>query len=255
MRIIIIITLVGIGFAFHKPKTFIPPGTKQINDTLFADETEITNFSWQEFEAWTKNKYGKNSQEHLAVLPDTFIWRDQMTYNEPYVAYYYRHPAYKNYPIVGISYEQAIAYCKWRTDRVKSFLTIKGDFKNQNFTYKLPSKAEWELIAESSAIFLNNEGKNNKSIAQLNCRSTFDTLKKGPHKYADVTTSVYSYQKNRLGLYNLLGNVAEMVEEKGICKGGSWQNLLEDCSIGKSKEYTKPTAWLGFRCVCVKKMY
>ncbi len=252
MRFLLLITIVGLGFAFHKPRTFIPPGTVQINDTLFADEAEISNFSWQEFEFWTANTYGKNSLEHIAVLPDTLIWRDQASYNEPYVTYYYRHPAYKEFPVVGVSYEQAQAYCAWRTARVKTFLSIRKDFKNQNFEYKLPTKAAWELLAESSAIFLNNNGKNNKSISQLNCRTTFDTLKKGLHKYADVTTSVYSYKKNRLGLYNLLGNIAEMVEEKGICKGGSWRNELEECRVGKSKEYSKPTAWVGFRCVCIK---
>jgi hypothetical protein len=42
-----------------------------------------------------------------------------------------------------------------------------------------------------------------------------------------------------------------MVNEKGICKGGSWRNRLEECRVGKDMEYSKPTAWLGFRCVCV----
>ena len=51
----------------------------------------------------------------------------------------------------------------------------------------------------------------------------------------------------------MLGNVAEMVQEKGICKGGSWRNILEECRVGKDMEYSKPAAWLGFRCVCVVK--
>lgn len=56
---------------FYKRKNVYTSGTVQINDTLFADETEISNFSWQEFEYWTKAIYGPNSKEHLAVLPDT----------------------------------------------------------------------------------------------------------------------------------------------------------------------------------------
>ena len=50
----------------------------------------------------------------------------------------------------------------------------------------------------------------------------------------------------------MLGNVSEMVIEEGISKGGSWRNRIEGCRVGKDLEYNKPTAWLGFRCVCIK---
>jgi len=233
--------------SFTKEKTFIPPGTVQINDTLFADEAEITNNAWQEYEFWTASIYGKNSKEHLATLPDTLVWREKNSYNEPYVQYYYRHPAYKEYPIVGVSYEQAIAYCKWRTERVKSVLTVKKIFKIQNFEYRLPSKTEWEKLAETSSLFLSNKGKNEKGAYQVNCAHP-DTI---GTPYPDVTAPVYSYWKNSFGLFNMTGNVAEMVSEKGISKGGGWRNNLEECRVGKDTEYTKPSAWLGFRCVCV----
>ncbi len=240
-------------FSFTKEKTFTPPGTIQINDTLFADETEISNFSWTEYEYWTKSIYGANSKEHISTLPDTLCWREKLSYNEPYVQYYYRHPAYKNYPVVGISYEQTVAYCRWRTERVKTQLSIKKDFKNQNIEYRLPTKAEWEKLAETSSFILNNNGKNEKGIHQLNC---VNPLPNGDCIYVDnvdVTSPAKSYEKNYLGLYNMLGNVAEMVQEKGICKGGGWRNRLEECRVGKDQEYTKPNSWTGFRCVCVIK--
>ena len=122
------IALAALCLSFTKEKPFTPPGTVQINDTLFADETEISNFSWQEYEFWNASIYGKNSKEHLATLPDTLVWREKNSHNEPYVQYYYRHPAYKEFPVVGISYEQAVAFCKWRTERVKTHLTSKKDF-------------------------------------------------------------------------------------------------------------------------------
>lgn len=251
---LLVISIIVVSFT-KKTKPFVPPGTVQINDTLFADNIEITNFAWQEYEYSIKTKYGVFSKEHIASLPDTTCWREKLAYNEPYVVHYYRHIAYREYPVVGISYEQATAYCKWRTERVKTFLTIKKDFKNQNFEYRLPSKAEWELLAESSSHFLSNNGKNEKGKYNLNCIHIIDSagIKKcdfAPN--ADVTAPVTAYYKNQLGIYNLLGNVAEMVSEEGICKGGSWRSRIEDCRVGKEILYSKPKAWLGFRCVCIK---
>jgi formylglycine-generating enzyme required for sulfatase activity len=247
------LALAALCLSFTREKPFIPPGTVQINDTLFADETEITNFAWQEYELWTKAIYGTNSKEHIASLPDTLVWRAQLSNNEPYVQYYYRHPAYREYPVIGISYEQAIAYCKWRTERVKNYLTIKNDFKNQNFEYRLPSKVEWERLAETSSTFLSNNGKNEKGIYLLNCVNPLPNGDCMTKENADVTAPVKSYNKNQIGLYNILGNVAEMVQEKGISKGGGWKNSLEQCRVGFDAEYTKPNAWLGFRCVCIVK--
>ncbi len=251
---LIAISIIALSFS-KKIKPFVPPGTVQVNDTLFADNCEITNFAWQEYEFSVKSKYGVLSKEYIASLPDTTCWREKLAYNEPYVKYYYRHIAYREYPVVGISYEQATAYCKWRTERVKTFLTIKKDFKNQNFEYRLPSKVEWEILAESSSNFLSNNGKNEKGKYNLNCIHIIDSA--GIQKYdfvqnADVTAPVTAYYKNFIGLYNMLGNVAEMVSEKGISKGGGWRNRIEECRVGKEIEYSKPTAWLGFRCVCIK---
>lgn len=250
------IVLLTLSFNTTSRKEFIPPGTVQINDTLFADEAEISNFSWQEYEFWTKGIYGTNSKEHIATLPDTLVWREKLAYNEPYVQHYYRHIAYWEYPVVGISYEQAVSYCKWRTERVKTFLTLKKDFIHQNIEYRLPTKSEWEKLAETSSKFLNNNGRNDKGNYQLNCIHIIDSA--GTKKYdyipnADVTAPGTSFWPNSFGLYNMLGNVAEMVQEKGVCKGGGWRNRLEECRVGKDTEYTKPTAWLGFRCVCVVK--
>lgn len=246
------IALAALCLSFTKEKPFTPPGTVQINDTLFADETEITNISWREYERWISLKYGPNSKEHIATLPDTLIWREKNSYNEPYVQHYYRHPAYKEYPVVGVSYEQALAFCKWRTERVKSFLVLAKKFKYKDFEYRLPTKNEWEKLAEFSMNVIYNNGKNEKGDYLLNCAHPDTITAKGP-PYADVTAPVYSYWKSMYGLYNMLGNVAEMVNEKGICKGGGWRNNLEECRIGKDAQYTKPNAWLGFRCVCIVK--
>ena len=88
---------------------------------------------------------------------------------------------------------------------------------------------------------------------KLNCkREIADTItqKTGSLK-SDVTAPVYSYWKNYFGLFNLIGNVAEMVLEKNTSKGGSWIHYAEECRVGKTIPYSKPEAWLGFRCVCI----
>ncbi len=245
-----------LSFTFKKTKKLIPPGTVQITETFFADETEISNFAWQEYEFWAKTKYGSHSPEHVFTLPDTLVWRDKSTYNEPYVQYYYRHPAYKNFPVVGISYEQAVAFCKWRTERVKEFYYI-GYKKEINIEYRLPTKEEWEMISDNGRGIVSNNGKNEKGLPKFNhcwmTDSIWKKYQKEGKQSADVTAPVYSYSKNLFGLFNTFGNVAEMISEKGISKGGGWRHQLEECRAGKDIPYSTPTAWLGFRCVCVLK--
>ena len=204
-----------------------------------------------------KNKYGANSAEHVTALPDTLVWREKYTDNEPYVKYYYRHPAYKDYPVIGISYEQVVAFCKWRTERVKEFICISKKYELINFEYRLPTKKEWEFVSSDCLNLFKNRGRNEKGLLTFNHCWAKDSVEwvsdKGYHKGMDVTAPVYSYWPNRFKLYNMIGNVSEMVLEKGISKGGGWRNILEECRVGKDITYEKPTAWLGFRCICVVK--
>jgi formylglycine-generating enzyme required for sulfatase activity len=251
--VLVICLLLLFSFTRVRKKKFIPPGTVPITENFFADETEISNLSWMEYELWTAKKYGPHSPEHLAALPDTLVWRDKKACNEPYVEYYYRHLAYRNYPVVGISYEQALAFCRWRTERVKEYWSIKN--KTELFiAYRLPTREEWELLSNNAGgISFKNKGRDEKGRATFNfLRAEDDTLGTADFMSdnADVTAPVYSYWKNPFGLYNTIGNVAEMLSEKGICKGGSWSHRLENCRPGKNISYDKPESWLGFRCVC-----
>lgn len=245
------------SFIPKKKKKFIPPGTVKINDTLFVDEVEINNGGWQEYEFMIKQKYGTNSSQHVAVLPDTLVWRDKNAYNEPYVQYYYRHPAYKDYPVIGVSYEQVVEYCKWRTERVKEFVCISKKYGIVDFEYRLPTKKEWEFLSDYGTGCFSNLGRNDKDQLTSNHiwepKDSIEAKRGYVFEHADVTTPVYSYWKNSFGLFQMIGNVSEMVLEKGISKGGSWCHRLEQCRVGKDIRYEKPTSWLGFRCVCVVK--
>jgi formylglycine-generating enzyme required for sulfatase activity len=247
----LLLVCVCVSFTATKRKQFIPPGTIQITETFFADEVEITNLAWTEYESWTSDKYGYLSKEHLGTLPDTSVWLDKTAYNEPYAKYYYRHSAYKNFPVVGISFEQAVAFCKWRTERVKDYYAIRYK-KELVIEYRLPTKEEWERISNNGWAIFTNAGKNNKGQMVFNHIHERDTTERTGcvSNEADVIAPAYSYWKNSFGLFNTFGNVCEMVSEKGTCKGGSWRHKLEECRPGKNIPYSKPEAWLGFRCVC-----
>lgn len=252
-----------VGFRSAKEKLFIPPGTTQINDTVFADETEISNLSWKEFVEYNRIRYGSNSVEYNSSLPDTLVWRQKLNFNEPYVEYYFRHPAYSNYPVVGISWEQAMNFCKWRTERVHVMLEIKsGKRKAEDmnepykgklkFEYRLPSKQEWEALAFVGIDPKTKEKQLKKSDHFFNFRDTISIVDQ-KHDNADVAAPVDAYAPNKLGLYNLFGNVSEMVSEKGICKGGSWRDKQENVSIWQDQTFEAANSWTGFRCVCVMK--
>lgn len=100
--------------------------------SFYMDETEVTNLAWTEYLYWLSRVYGADYPEiPTNALPDTLCWRTKLGYAETYVKYYLRHPAYRDYPVVGVSWLQANNFCKWRTDRVNENILIRqGLFEN-----------------------------------------------------------------------------------------------------------------------------
>jgi formylglycine-generating enzyme required for sulfatase activity len=94
--------------------------------TFYMDETEVTNQHWLEYMYWMQRVYNK-SYPHVykKCLPDTLAWRKTLGYREKYVNYYLRHPSYRDYPVVGVSWLQANEFCKWRTDRVNEAILVR----------------------------------------------------------------------------------------------------------------------------------
>ncbi|MEX0967609.1 MAG: SUMF1/EgtB/PvdO family nonheme iron enzyme, partial [Bacteroidia bacterium] len=100
--------------------------------SFYMDETEVKNLDYREYLHWIGRVFIDYPQVYEQALPDTLVWRDPLAYNEPFVRYYFRHPAYQNYPVVGVSWVQAAKYCEWRTDRVNEYILIREKIIEKN---------------------------------------------------------------------------------------------------------------------------
>ena len=92
--------------------------------SFYMDETEVRNVDYREYLHWLRRVYKSYPEVYRRALPDTLVWRSPMGFNDPYVQYYFRHPSYNNYPVVGVTWVQANDYCLWRTDRVNEQILI-----------------------------------------------------------------------------------------------------------------------------------
>lgn len=93
--------------------------------SFYMDETEVRNVDYREYLYWISRVFVDYPEVYRNALPDTLVWRSALGYNEPYVKYYFRHPAYNDYPVVGVNWVQANDYCVWRTDRVNEMILIR----------------------------------------------------------------------------------------------------------------------------------
>ena len=104
---------------------------KQVSiQAFYMDETEVANQDWLDYLHWIKITFPADYELYYNALPDTLVWRRPLSYNEPYVEYYLRHPAYRNYPVVGVNWLQANDFCTWRTDRTNEFILIREGLLN-----------------------------------------------------------------------------------------------------------------------------
>ncbi len=101
--------------------------------SFYIDKTEVSNLHYLEYLYWTKKVFGTTFPDiYVKALPDTLVWREKTSYNEPYVDYYLRHSSYRDYPVVGVSWLQANEFCAWRTDRVNEYILIRDGFLEPN---------------------------------------------------------------------------------------------------------------------------
>lgn len=233
-------------------------------DEFFIYKTEVTNGNWKEFLSYLKLK--GRMEEYQVNMLDTNVWSHRMTYNEPFVTYYYQHQAYSEYPAVGMTLKQAQAYASWLTE----IYALKDD--GVKITFFVPTKKQWMRAARgnqprpypwSRGIGLRNSSgtllANFKDISERHV--TYDRVS-GEYKLAPqsfmysnndttITTPAKSYYPNQFGIYNMSGNVAELVSDDTVAMGGSWNDTGYDVRVESEQPATEPRSTIGFRVVAV----
>ena len=214
-------------------------------------------------------------------FPDTTCWVNDFPNadNEMYLRYYFSNPAYNDYPVVGVTWEQANAYCAWRTEYLLKGLGPAARYVQR---YRLPTEAEWEYAARGKD--QNEFPWDNEAVASgKGC--FYANFKPDNGNYTKdgnlITSRVGIYSANSNGLYDMAGNVAEWTStiytEAGVeamndinpqlkynaaqedpyrlkrksVRGGSWKDPESYIrSAWRSAEYqNQPRSYIGFRCV------
>jgi gliding motility-associated lipoprotein GldK len=256
---------------------------KEIDPTKLVFHSEIFDFK----EAAKSPKGVQRSKfivkKDLQIYPDTLCWvRDfAYSYNEPMAKKYYSHPAFGNYPVVGISWKQATAFCEWRTQYLNGFLESKKRMTESDF--RLPTEAQWEYAArggrsQSPYPWGGPYLRNRKGCLLAN-------FKPGRGNYPEdggfYTVRADAYWPNDFGLYNMSGNVAEWTSslfyegsynfqhdmnpevrwnakesdpprmKRKVLRGGSWKDVgyyLQ--TSARTYEYQDTSkSYIGFRCI------
>lgn len=221
-----------------------------IDHKIYAEETETTNKDYRLFLRDLK-KNGKDSL-YAACIYDSIKWTTQFpfAYMKPLAENYHWHPAYDNYPIVNISHKAAKEYCKW--------LTVEyNKLKKKEFTkvlFRLPTEKEWVIacapLVNNNYPWYGKEAYNQDYEFLANVKFVDYRIPKGANYIEDgglACLIVAHYKPNRKNIYDMIGNVSEMVSTDGIQKGGSWDNYIEECGVDKSQEYQDIDPRVGFR--------
>lgn len=132
--------------------------------SFYMDETEVSNQDWLDYLHWISINFPNDRELYYNATPDTLVWRRPLSYNEPYVDNYLRHPAYQDYPVVGVTWAQAQDYCEYRTSAAnESILRETGKLASWKETAAQGGKGTDQAF--NTEIYLNGqypgkEGKN-----------------------------------------------------------------------------------------------
>jgi sulfatase modifying factor 1 len=265
------------GFVFVPSGSFMPQGSTYSIHAMFVADHEVTNGEYLQF---IKDLVAQKRTEDLkTAIPDTAAWNMPGTYMNAYVEHYFRHPAYADFPVVNISVEGAKLYCIWLGEKLSAL------YENERFKgMRLPTTYEWIYAASGgmqntvyswgSPYVRNSSGEMqgnflvlgdesisyNDSTYRIMSGANVYGIAGNLSDYADVTAPSKSYKPNAYGLYNMSGNVAELVHDfipgdssltsNGYAvMGGSWKSPGYDVRITSKTQFTKANPTVGFRPV------
>ncbi|SFC56222.1 protein involved in gliding motility GldJ [Zunongwangia mangrovi] len=189
--------------------------TQQHIQSFYMDETEVTNRMYLEYLDWLKRVFPPSEQNYRNIyygaVPDTLVWRNRLGYNETMVNNYLRHPAYAEYPVVGVSWVQAAEFSKWRTDRVNERQLVEAGYISEETLYKSEAGATFSTetyINAPSRVYGGNtemtqSGKKSQKLLDDNTSTQTDadgntvTTSSGKNQYAQRKDGVL-YPEYRL---------------------------------------------------------
>lgn len=263
-KLLLLLPLFALSFGFTgKADEFHYSLGKQavaISENLFISKYEVSQLEYKQF----LTDLGKDGNQAalLNCRPDSTVWFFDGK-PDPYSTFYHQHPAFENYPVVGITHEAALAYCDWLTRNCNQQIkSKKGSHESApQYLFRLPTEAEWLAAAgvgkPGAGMYpggytypRDHKGRFvfNHKLGKGNFAGYAGGLAEDYEGYM-ITAPVTAFFADKHGMHNMAGNVAEMLAEKGLAKGGSWNHLPDDCRLESVQSYEKPASWLGFRVV------
>jgi gliding motility-associated lipoprotein GldK len=248
--------------------------------TIDVDKLKF-RYSWMDIQAAARAKVGKRKEfirtEQVKIYPDTTTWIKDFSYsyNEPMHNDYFWHQAYGDYPVVGVNWKQAKAFCAWRTLYKNSFIKSKKGRDLIN-SFRLPSEAEWEYSARGGLQSATYPWGGPYTKSDRGCFLANFKPNRGDYAadQALYTVEAKSYDPNGYGLYNMAGNVAEWTDsaydpnayeyvssmnpinmdvsnKRKVVRGGSWKDVAYFLQVStRTFEYADSArSFIGFRTV------
>ena len=219
-----------------------------IDDMYLSSEERINVLNQFDPRNWNYiyTDFNNDVKNSINPYPDTLCWSNEFKYSsrfDPMTNFYFWHPAYDNYPVVGVSWKQAQAYCDWRTKRYNEELNKMNDKKKSNYVgvkFTLPNSKQWSYASGSvqpNMTFMklpyirNEQGCYTANFGSIYLNSDLN-VKNLADDGAFLTAKVKSYSVNFFGLYNMFGNVSEWTNDNPIAKPDNFfQNLVNTFSL------------------------
>ena len=165
--------------------------------SFYMDETEVTNVMYAEYLFWVKSVFPPTEENYKNIyngaIPDTLVWRNRLGYNETMTNNYLRHPAYANYPVVGVNWIQASEFCKWRTNRVNENILERSGYLKKDNKVSLGTDVKGEASFDTEA-YINSPSKSLGGNGDVVLKRGIN----GKKQVADDAKNVYAQRSSGL---------------------------------------------------------